>query len=764
MSDVRLELNRSGSALNGSGSARGSQLIDDLIRDVRYAARQLRRSPGFAVAAILCLALGIGVTTAIYSVINAVLLQPLPFAYSDQLVRVSERVPPTPGRPMMQRGIPYQDILDWRQHARTLSDAFAVADIGQRLVRTSQGAAGLWGFTVSANAFTMLGVHAIMGRPFDASDAANPDVAVLTFETWQRHFNADPHVVGTTIELRAGSGQNPVPPRLLTVVGVLPADFALPIAGSDFYIPLRPPDASSGPSPRFGMIGRLAPGVSLTAAMDELSGLCATSRPPWPANTPALQGPRIELDRLKDLAVSDLKPALGLFLAAVVVVLLIACANVANLLLARGTARQREIAVRQAIGASRGRLVRQIMAECLVLAAAGGAAGALLGAAGVAMAKQLALVEAPGIFAQMFGSTILPRAHEVHVDLTVLGIAFSVAAITNVVFGLLPALYLSRTRQITTIGPGVQGGSPVASRTRELLVVAQLAMATILLVGAGLLIHSFVRLVTNNKGYDASHVVALQLLFPDQYLTARRAETVGTMLTRLRQLPGVRAAGFARHGILIGETIFVGTFVPPGRTLDEMQHQPSRPQVRSVSDGFLTAMRVPLLDGREFTAADDAGAPPVIVINRTAARNLFGSARAVGQSVDWYVGSTPVQARVIGVVEDVRQESLAQKTFPEIYVDYRQLLAALEPWPQFQRSQNALAMGFLSFAIRTDDDPASVMPTIQRLVGVVDPNVGIDALVPMTRLVSDSLARERFSTVLLGIFALAAGLLAAIGI
>jgi putative ABC transport system permease protein len=758
MPDARLEL-------HSFRHRFGAALIDDLNRDLRYAVRQLGRSPGFAVVAILCLALGIGVTTAIYSVVNTILLQPLPFADSDQLVRVSERVPPSaPGRPTTRRGIPYRDVLDWREHARTLSDAAAVVDVGQRLVRTSHGAAGLWGYATSANAFTMLGVRAIVGRPFDATDAANPDVAVLTFDTWQRHFDADPHVVGSILELRAGSGQSTVPPRLLTIVGVLPADFEFPTGPSDFYTVLRPPDSPAGASPPVGMIGRIAPGVSLTAATDELNAIGAASRPPWPANAPALTGPRFELERLKDLTVRDLKPALNLFLAAVLVVLLIACANVANLLLARGTARQREIAVRQAIGASRGRLVRQIMAECLVLATAGGAAGALIGAAGVAMAKRLATVDAPGVFAQMFGATILPRAHEVRVDVTVFGIAFSIAAMTTVVFGLLPALYLSRSRQLLTLGSGATGSGPAASRTRELLVVAQLAMATVLLVGAGLLMRSFVRLSTNDKGYDASQVVALQLLFPDQYSTARKAETVGTMLTRLRQLPGVRTAGFARHGMLIGESLFVGTFVPPGQTLDEVRSDPVRTQVRSVSDGFLTAMDVPLLDGREFAPTDDAAAPPVIVINRTAARRLFGSTRAVGQSVNWYVGSTPVQTTVIGVVEDVRQESLAQQTFPEIYVDYRQLLAALEPWPQFRRNQNELAIGFLSFAIRTDHDPASLIPTIQRLVGVVDPNVGIDALVPMTRLVADSLARQRFATILLGAFAIAAGLLAAIGI
>jgi len=263
-----------------------------------------------------------------------------------------------------------------------------------------------------------------------------------------------------------------------------------------------------------------------------------------------------------------LKPALGIFLAAVVVVLLIVCANVANLLLARGAARHREMAVRLTIGASRGRIVRQIMTECLGLATCGGMLGALVGAAGVAMVKRLASVDAPGIFGLMFGSTILPRAHEVRVDITVFAIALSIAAVTSVVFGLLPALHLSRTRQIRPIGSGRQSIGPATSRTRAALVVGQVGMATVLLVGAGLLTHSFVRLSGNNKGYDESNVVALQLLLPDQYSTARKAETIGTFLTRLRGLAGVQAAGFSRHGLLIGEELTIGTFVPLGRDLD----------------------------------------------------------------------------------------------------------------------------------------------------------------------------------------------------
>ncbi len=266
------------------------RILDDLIRDVGYAVRQLSRSPGFAMAAVLCLALGIGATTTIYSVINTVLLQPLPFPESDRLIRVIENVPSrAPGRPVVQRGILYQEFLDWRERASTLSESVAVEGMGQRLVRTSHGAAGLWGSTTSANAFTVLGIHAMLGRALGAADAANPDVVVLTFDTWQRHFNADPNVVGATLELRGGASMGPAPPRLLTVVGVLPSGFEFPTGPSDFYTPLRAP-GSSGPFHRVTMIGRLAPGVSLEAATDELNAMGAAIRPPDPPTPRLSQG------------------------------------------------------------------------------------------------------------------------------------------------------------------------------------------------------------------------------------------------------------------------------------------------------------------------------------------------------------------------------------------------------------------------------------------------------------------------------------------
>jgi putative ABC transport system permease protein len=757
---ARLEFGELEQIKDAHRDARGIGLIEEFGRDASYAVRQLRRSPGFAVAALLCLGIGIGATTAIFSVVNTILLQPLPFPDSDRLVRIAENIPHIArGRPPLQRGLTVPEFLEWRAQSKTLSDAYAVTGIGQRLVRTTQGAVGLWGASASTNAFALVQVPAMLGRTLDAGDESNPNVVVLSHDTWQRHFNSDPAAIGKAIEFRAGALMGSLAPRLMTIVGVLPPGVTLPDGAADFYWPI-----TNGAQSRVTMIGQLAQRVSLESASAEVNTMGAAIRPPWPADADPLTVPRFEVVRLKDRTVERVRPALQVFLVAVVVVLLIVCANVANLLLARGTVRRREIAMRLSIGATRARVVRQMLTESLVLALAGGAIGALLGAAGVALLKQMATIEAPGIYRLMLGSTILPRAHEVAVDLWMLGIAFGLATITSVVFGLLPALTLSRANHVAAMGSRGSVTGRGESRLRAALVVGQFVMATVLLVSAGLLAHSFVKMSSaSNNGYDPSNVVTFNLLQPDQYSVRQKVDAVERLLTRLRALPSVTAAGSSRHGVLIGEEIMQGTFVPPGRSLDEMRS--SRTRFRPVSGGYLTAMGVPVLDGRELGPRDDAGAPPVIVMNRSAARQYFGDARPVGQVVDWHFGpGKALQMTVVGVVEDVRQESPTDEVFPEVFVDYRQFLSVLEKRGEGALGQNVLAIGFLSFAIRTTDDPAAAIPLVRETVNSVDANIGIDALVPMSRLATSAVAPQRFYAVTLGVFAAVAAILAAVGI
>ena len=732
--------------------------LEDFRRDAIYAVRNLRRNPGFAAVAILTLAVGIGATTAIYSVVDTILLKPLPFSESDRLVRIVEnaagRIASGFSGRVFQRGVSYQNFLEWRKRTTTLSDVVAFSD-AQTMAQTAEGTKRLWGGMVSVNTFALLGTKAMLGRTLDQGDERNTDVVVLGYQTWQRFFQSDSGVVGKKFELRGGNQA-----RVLTIVGVLPAGFEFPVGPLDFY---RPIDPARPPSSNVTLIGRLREGVSQAAAMEEANVIGTALRPPPPADAPPLTIPRFEVQRLKDQIVKELQPALRMLMAAVAVVLMIVCANVANLLLARGTVRQREMAVRTAIGAGRGRLIRQMLTECLVLAIAGGTIGALLGAAGISLVKQLATVDVPGIFRLAFGSTVLPRGHEVGVNFSVFGVAFGIAAITCVVVGLLPALQVSRTNHVEAIGARSGGARRGETGMRSTLVVGQLVLATTLLVSAGLLIKSFVRLTTVEKGYDPSNVLAVQLLLPGDYPIARKADTIDAVLARLRAHPDVQFAGFSRAGVLIGEEITMGTFVPRGRTLREMEADTTEPRLRSVSPGFLPAMGIRFLGGRDLDSSNSE-AQPTIVINRSTAALWFGKREPLGEIVDWNLDKFQIQVRVAGVVDDLRNETLEHEPFPEVFLDYRHLWKISERSGESLPWQNQTALGVLSMAIRTYSNPRPVMPAIVQMVRTVDPIVGIDAIVPVDDLVSSSMARRRFYAVILGVFALVAAVLSAVGI
>jgi predicted permease len=735
--------------------ARSFRWIDEVWRDAGYAFRSLSRTPGFTIAAVLTLSVGIGATTAIYSVVDTVLLRPLPFTDADRLVRIVENE-----RPRTMQVTNYQEFLEWRSRTTTLSGLAASTFNPQVMMSTRDGTVRLAGGMVSSNYFDLLGTRAMLGRVLQPSDDANPDVVVLTYDTWQRFFHGNSAALGSVIEFPSGN----LAGRLFTVVGVLPQDLVTPSGDMDFYVPAFIP-AGGRPSGLVVVFGRLKDHVTIEAASQEANTIGNAVRPPRPADAPPLTMPRFTAEGLKDREVAPLRPALRVFLIAVAVMLLIVCANVANLMLARGTARQREIAVRLAIGASRGRIVRQILTECVVLASAGGLLGAALGAAGVSLVKSMATVDAPGVFRLVFSTTILPRANEVGVNLRVLGTALGIAAITSIVFGVLPALQLSRTSHLQAMGTRGVATTRRDARVRTALVIGQLVMATVLLIGAGLLANSFIKLATVQKGYNPSNVLVFQLVFPTEYSTARKAETIETLLGWLRAKPNVQSAGFAYAGILLGIENTVGAFVPPGRALEEVQKESDRPRLKSLSRGYLEAAGAQLLAGRLLDERDSTSVPPTVVINRKVARRYFGDASPVGSYLTWHGGKGPaVQVQVIGVVDDVRQTSVEREAYPEIFMDYRQVLAAQQRWGASTQSQEALAFGFLSFAMRTRGDPALAIPTVREAVNSLDPNVGLDAIVPLERLVANSMARQRFYAVMLGVFAAVAGLLAAIGI
>jgi putative ABC transport system permease protein len=730
--------------------------LNDARGDVVYAVRSLSRNPGFAVAAIFTLALGIGAATAISSVVDTVMVQPLAFPGGDRLVRLVEN-----GRRPVDPPTNYHEYLAWRARTRTLSGLAFKGSDPQVAVTTPNGTARLSAGLVSANYFDVLGTRAILGRALTASDEATPDVAVLTYETWQQHFRGDPTILGQTLDTRPAFTE----PRFLTIVGIMPAHLEPLGFSADFYMPVMPV-TKGRPTGIGNPIGRLRDDVTLAAAAEEANALGNAIRQPRRADAPPLTGPRFTVEPLKDGVVATLKPALRVFLVAVAVLLIIVCANVANLLLARGTARQREIAVRFALGASRGRIVRQVLTECLVLAIAGGAGGAALGAAGVTAIREFATIETQGVFRLVMGTSVLPRVQEIGIDPRFFAIAFGFAALACVLCGLLPALHLSATSSLRAIGTRGGGTARAETRTRTALIVTQLAMATVLLVGAGLLSRSFNNLASVTKGYDPEHVLAFQIVVPDTYSTARKSETFDTLLARVRALPGVRSAGFAFAGILVSIENTVGSFIPPGGSVDRLSSEPNKPRLKTVSPGYLEAVGARVLAGRLFTDEDARAAEPRIVINRSVARRYFGEANPVGSYMDWYgpKKGEPARVEVIGVVEDIHQASLERETYPEVFIDYRHTIAVLQRRGEAPKLIDHLAFGFQSFAVNVNGDPRDIIPVVSQTVRKTDVNAGIDSIQPLEELVASSVARRRFYAVMLGLFATVAALLAAVGI
>ena len=560
---------------------------------------------------MLTLAIGIGATTAIFSVVNAVLISPLPFERGDRLVRIAE----PELNPRTMRGINYNEYLEWRRRTTTLSGMSALTFNPQAMMPTREGTARLTAALISANYFDVFGMKAMLGRVITQSDEANPDVIVLSYDTWQRFFRGQTDAIGSVIELRGGLGGVPSKlggdgeraGRLLTIVGVLPDVYETRGAVFDVYTPIAPGMFAQPPGVRER--ARLRDGVSTAAAEEEANVIGNALRAPRPATEPPLTKPRFALLSLHEEVVEPVRPAQHVFLVAVVVVLMIVCANLANMLLARGASRSRELAVRLAVGAGRARLVRQIFTECLVLSAVGGACGAALGAAGVQLVKQLATIDAQGVFRLSFGGDLLPRINEVAVDGRVLVIAVGLSIVCSVVFGLFPAWHLSRVSQLQAMGSRSGGSTRGETRTRTMLVLSQLVLATVLLVTGALLVNSFMNLSRVEKGYDPANALAFQLVLPPEYATERKAATIESVIAAIKARPEVQEAGFAYAGILLGVEETVGTFTPPGRTLEEMQADTLKPRLKSLTHGYLKAMGATLVSGRHLDGRDDATAP-----------------------------------------------------------------------------------------------------------------------------------------------------------
>ncbi len=677
-------------------------MMDTLLADLRYALRTLRRSPGFTAVAVLTLALGIGANTAIFSVVNAVLLRPLPFHDPDRLVLLWERSPQ-----LEFMAVAYPDFVDWREQSRAFED---VAVFNRFRTLNLTGVAEperLATAVVTASLFPVLGAQAVVGRTFlpDEDHPGAPRTVVLSYGLWQRRFGSDPSLVGRALTL---DGQS------YTVVGVMPRGFQYP-RGVEVWAPLGL-FLDAGMRNRAnhpGLVGlaRLKPGVSLDQARVELSAIARRLEQQYPTNTAI----GASMTPLMDVVVGGgVRRTLLVLLGAVGFVLLIACANVVNLLLARGAVRSGEIAIRAALGAGRVRVLRQLVTESLVLSLTGGAGGLLIAAWGVELLRALA-------------PDSLPRVAEIRIDGWVLGFTLVLSMIAGVVFGAAPLVQSARADLAGTLKAGGRGttAAPSRHRLRSGLVAAELALSLVLLTGAGLLLKSFVRLQQVDPGFDSKGVITFQVALPPaKYPT------------------GPATAGFFRQALERAEAV-------PGVTAAAwVDPLPPLLNASVVSPDFFRALGVPITAGRAFSAHDDERAPRVAIVNRALVRRYWPGQNAVGKRVKFGPASSASPwMEIVGVAGDIRRTGLDAEAQAELYFPYAQ-----QP------------LRALTLVARTVGDPADYIRPLRGAVLALDPDQPVYNVRTMEQLLADSLVARRFSMAVLVVFAVVALLLALIGI
>ncbi len=700
--------------------------FDQLRQDLRYAVRVLRRSPGASAAVILILALGIGTTSAVFSVVRGVMLKPLPYRDPERIVAIWEA---NLSRNRPRNVIAPANFVAWQERSRSFDGIGMVGP--SRLTITLDGRAEeVSGFVATSDVFPLLGVSAERGRVYtaDEDDGTASDVVLLDHQFWQSRFGARPDVVGATI---VASGR----PR--TVVGVLPAGFTIEGVRGNFYVPYgttaEQKRAAAGRGSSHAL-ARLRDGVSLTQATAEMSTLAAQlaqERPELDANW------SVALVPVHEQTVGAIRPALLVLSGAVLLVLLLACANVASLLLARSTARTRELGLRTALGAGRGRLVRQMLTESLVFACAGG----LLGLA-------LAVAFERGLLSLVASRVDVPRLGQVALDATVVLFTLGVSVGTGLLFGVVPAVVATGWRcgaLRETAGSRTTSGS---RRVLASFTVAEVALSLVLLAGAGLLGLSFLRLQRIDPGFRADHVLTARVTLAgarwnDPRLSARFFEDVAD---RLRALPGVEGAAGISFLPLAGPRI--GTSFWPLDAPPPAAGEAASTDVLPITPAFFQTMRIPLLEGRDFDARDTLDSPVVAIVSRTLARATWGDEDPLGRRLHVSIGLPgDSDAEVVGVVGDVAMSALDVDIRPAVYV------------PQTQ-----LAIGLMSFVVRTASDPAALGPVLGAVVRELDPDVPVADVRTMREVVAATLGQSQAIAVLLAAFALAALVLAAAGV
>jgi len=693
--------------------------METLFRDIRYGARGLWKRPGFTVIALVALALGIGANTAIFSLVNAVVLRPLPYPEPDQLVWVWGNFPGG-----NRASISPPDYLDYRSQNKSFEQLAATMSIAAPATLTGSGEPErLTASVVTGNFFQALGVTPALGRGFslDNEKPGNDQVAVLSHELWQRRFAGDPGIVNKRINLDSKSFE---------VIGIMPKDLTFPQT-ADLWVPLNF-DASEEMKVRAAHflrpIGRLKPGVTVAQAQADTDAIAAQLAQQFPqSNT----GWNLRLEPLRERLIGNSKTSLFILFGAVGFVLLIACANVANLLLVRATARQKEVALRTALGASRMRIVRQLITESLLLALVGGALGALIAAWGIDLLVTLTRDSVP------------PTAI-VKIDATVLAFTFLTSLVTGLLFGVIPAFRTVKLNLTDALKEGAKGSEATfKNRTRSLLVVFESALAVVLLIGAGLLIRSLVALQNINPGFEANNVLTMRVDLPrGKYDSAQKTSNFFQQLEqRLAGVPGVESVGFITELPLSGQPNDA-PFTVEGRPAVAPDEKFGA-DFRRVNQNYFSTMRIPLLRGRNFTEQEVRDNARVLVVSEALVNTAFPNEEALGKRLLTVFGDKPFE--IVGIVGDIRHRALEFQPYATMYL------------PTIQS-------GRMNVVLRTQGDPMSVVPGVRKEVTAIDREQPIAVVRTMDEWVNRSTSTPRYRTTLLGLFAGLAMILAATGI
>src|SRR5262245_25458399 len=680
----------------------------------------LLKQPGLTLVAVLTLALGIGANTAIFSVVNGVLLRPMPLEEPDRLIKIWETF--LPGG---QGTASAPNLKDWREQ-NTVFNGIAAYQFSSFNLRGQESPERLQGATVSPNFFDVVGIRPRLGRAFQTGEdeAGRSRVALLSHRLWQRAFGGDAGVVGKEIPL---NGEN------YTVIGAMPPEFRFPSRQTEIWVPLVvPPDLFNNRDNHWMFtMARLKPDAGFEQAREQMVTIAKRLERQYPD---AQAGRSVFLIPLQEETVQGVRPALRALMFAVGFVLLIACANVANLLLGRATSRRREIAVRTALGAGRLRLVRQLLTESLLLAAAGGALGLALAKWGV---------EALLVLAENF----LPRANEVGLDWRVATFTAALSLLTGVFFGLIPALQSSRVDLQSALKDGAGAGAQT-NRLRSALVVMEVAATLVLLIGAGLLIKSFIRLYETDLGFKAENVLTMSLALPQaKYPDVRAAAAFHQkLIERVASLPGARSAGVINY-LPVQQWGFNGGIAIEGQGPYEPGREPVA-EFRAISPDYFRTMSVPLISGRFFTAQDESNSAPVVIVNQALAQRHLPGQDPIGKRIR-SIGNN--WRTVVGVVGDVRQSGVTQSVRVEVYAPVTQAV-----WTPLAQT--------MSLVVRADAEPEALISAVRNAVREIDPAQPVFNVKTMEAVVADSVADRRLNMLLLGIFAAVALTLAVIGI